>query len=248
MQRIEIGSTYMRAVHSRMMQALPTLQNGDFIITERTLRFETLAEANKNSYDFNMFENKGSDRPLERKLNRNDGFVLSHIGFGLTKQDLSTNPPKYGNFPVFTHPDPNFFSGAAGGNTEVESLESAYSGALTVKVNNTEIIQQFALLHNRLVPERGYTLQGAPQLANEWPQYGPSIEERGFYPYSINVIFNGQDNNVITLEMGQGNTSLIAGGVDDQGAAVNTRNVLVVMLHGYEIAEASQSGLRWGTF
>ncbi len=247
-QRIEIGSNYMRSVHSRMLEALPPLQNGEFIISERTLRLEAELIQGKNTYEIPVVENKGSDRPLERKLNRNDGFVLSHIGFALTKQDTTKTPQEYGNFPLFTNPDPNYFVGLAGGDSEASAIETPYNGDLSLKVNNTEIIQEFAVLHTRYVPERGYTRVAAPQIAAEYPQYGPGMEERGFYPYSISSILNGQDNNIVKINLGAGNTSLIAGGVDESGAALDTRNVIVIFLHGYEIAEAAQAGLRWGTF
>ena len=237
----------MRSVYSRMLQAL-NINEGDFIITERTLRLEVPYIGGKNSYELAIVENKGSDRPLERKLNRNDGFVLSHLGFGITKQDTSVSPAQYANFPVLTFPDPNFFAGVSGGISEAGCLECSYNGDVSLKVNNTEIIQEFSLLHNRFVPERGYTLLAAPQVANEWPMYGPHMEQRGFYPYSVNAILNGQDNNTLNFQLGAGNTEQIAGLTDKDGGAVNTRNVAVFFLHGYEIAEAAQSGLRWGTF
>lgn len=247
MQRIEIGSNYMRSVYSRMLQAL-NINEGDFIISERTLRLEVELLPGQNTYNFFVVENKGSDRQLERKLNRNDGFVISHLGYNLTKQNEVAIPAQYANFPLYTYPDPNFFSGAAGGKNEYAALECSYNGELSLKTNNTEIIQQFPLFHTKYIPERGYTLPAAPQINPEHPQYGPSMDCRGLYPYAVNAILNGQDNNVATMTLGSGDLDLIDGAVDNAGAAVDTRNVAVLLLHGFEIAEAAQSGLRWGTF
>lgn len=237
----------MRSVYSRFLQTL-NIDKDTFIISERTLRLEAVLEPGRNNYELQIKENPGSDRPLERKLNQNDGFVISHIGLGITRQDESGAVKKYGNFPIFNNPDPNYFVGAQGGNTEAEGLYCIYNGDLSLKTNNTELIQQFNLLHTLCVPERGYTKLAAPQVADELPQFGPNLESKGFYPYSVNQILNGQDNNTVSVNLGKGSTALIDGAVDGAGAAVNTRNVLVVFLHGYEIAEAAQSGLRWGTF
>lgn len=245
--RIEIGSIYMRSVYSRMFAAIPEMEGQGFIVSEKTLILEQLLQSGVNSYRFNLYENN-NERPLEKKLNRNDGFVISHLGLSIRKQDATVTPPQYGSFPEFTHPDPNYFIGAVGGIFENECLENLYSGSLSVTTNNTEIIQEFPTYLLRYVPERGFVNFAAPQTRDEWPQYGPSLEERGLYPYAVNAILNGQDNNSVTVEVGAGNTSVIAGGVNAAGAAVNTRNVLIVKLHGFEIAEAAQAGLRWGTF
>jgi len=245
MNRIEIGSSYMRSVHSRMLEAL-NIDKGQFIISERTLRAEQVLAANKNTYNFDLKENKSSDRPLERKLNQNDGFVISHLGLAIYKETTSGSPTQY--FPLFTYPDPNYFLGVLGGINESDSAETLYLGDLSLKSNNTEIIQQFNTMHLRYVPERGYIVAAGAQTRDEFPQYGPSIEARGFYPYSVNAILNGQDNNTLSLSVGAGNTTVIGGGVNAAGGAVTTRNVAALLVHGFEIAEAAQSGLRWGTF
>lgn len=245
-QRIEIGSSYMRAVYSRMLEAL-NISKADFIISEKTLVLEAPLISGKNNYRFNLYENN-NERPQEKKLNRNDGFVISHIGLGIRKQDETTTPKQYGNFPIFTHPDPNYFVGVTGGINESDSLENLFAGWFSLITNNTEIIQEFPTDLLRYVPERGYTNFAAPQTRAEWPQYGATLEEKGLYPYSVNSIINGQDNNQVSLDLGAGNTSVIAGGVDAAGDAVNTTNVVVVKLHGFEIAEAAQVGLKWGTF
>lgn len=246
MQRIEVGSNWMRSVYSRMLAALGIDPN-QFIISEKTLVLEQPLVSGQNAYRFNFYENN-NERPLERKLNRNDGFVISHLGMTVRKQNEAVTPKQYGSFPQFTHPDPNYFIGAAGGIFENECLENLFAGYLSLVTNNTEIIQEFPTEFLRFVPERGYTKLAAPQTRDEWPQQGPSLEERGFYPYSVNSIINGQDNNQMVLSVGAGNTSVIAGGVDAAAAALDTTNVVSIKVHGFEIAEASQVGLKWGTF
>lgn len=246
--RIEVGSTYMRSVYSRMMQALGLdPQDNPFIISEKTLILERELVAGQNSYRFNLYENN-NERPLEKKLNRNDGFVISHLALTIRKQDTSTTPKQYGNFPDFTHPDANYFVGVASSINESDCLENIYAGDLTLTTNNTKIIEELSTEHFRFVPERGYTVAAGSQTRDEWPQYGPSLEEKGFYPYSVNAILNGADNNEVTLNLGAGNYSVIAGGVNAAGASVNTSNVVRVKLHGFEIAEAAQAALKWGTF
>lgn len=235
MQRIEIGSEYMRSVYSRMLSALGIEQN-DYIITERTLRLEAALDASKSSYTLNIKDSQNG-RPLEQKLNQNDSFVISHIGMAITKQDTVASPAQYANFPLFTHPDPNFFVGASGGDNEWHALECLYNGSMTLNANNTDVVDKFNTFHFRYVPERGYLVAAGSQVNDEYPQYGPTPGARGLYPYAVNVILNGQDNNTVEIAVGDGDKTLIAGGVNNAGASVDTSNVLVVLLHGFEISQ-----------
>lgn len=238
-----ISTDANRAAYSRVQQIIYERSGrNDFIINPKLLRIEQLLAAGRNQYKFSLFQNPGSDRPLEEKLNRNDMFFLTGVGLGIAKQDTSTTPPKYGNFPVFFHPDANYFVGANGAIFENEALECLYNGKLTISTKPVE--RQTDLLTNvfRVVPERGYTKFAAPQTRDEWPQHKLSDSIVKLEPL---VIIDGKQDNTVNIELGAGNTDLIAGGVTAANAALNTRNLAVLFLEGFVVVNAAQAADLW---
>lgn len=232
-----------RAAYSRVQQEMYKRTGGtDFIINPKTLRLENLLAAGRNQYKFDLYKNPGSDRPLEEKLNRNDMFFLTHLALGIVKQDATVTPAKYANYPVFYSPDPNYFVGAVAGEFENESLECIYNGSLTMNTKPVERQTAFLTNHFRIVPERGYTKFAAPQTRDEWPQLTFADALVKLEPL---IIIDGKEDNSVGLELGAGNTNVIAGGVTAAGAALNTRNVVVVFMHGYLVVNAAQAGNRW---
>lgn len=218
----------------------------DFIINGDTLRLEQALTPDTNSYVFNL-EKEGDSRPLASHLNRNDIFILSYLMVGICKYDPVNQ--LFGNYPIFTSPDPNYFVGAlaANGGPEWQALETIYNGSLTVKTATLDRLQNFATSNFRFVPERGYIKQAGSQINDEFPQYGPNDEARGYYPINPNIVLSGQEENQVQLRLGQGDTGNIAGAIDDQGAAVDTRNAVVILAHGYTIKNAAQAAGRWNS-
>lgn len=247
MANVVISTSPIRAAYNRVRRLMTAENAGtEFIINQKTLRIEQLLTASKNQYTFDLYENRGSDRELEIKLNRNDLFFLTHIGLCLTKQDATTTPAKYGNYPLFTHPDPNYFLGDDSTNpTENLALECVYNGRLTIKTEPVERLVDYHTQMFRYVPERNYTIAAGSQTDDEFPQWGPDIESRGFVELHPNIILDGQENNEVRLTLGSGNTELIAGAVNGSGSAVDTRNVAVLLLHGFVVVNGAQKVGRW---
>lgn len=232
-----------RAAYSRVQQIIyERTGRTDFIINPKLLRIEQVLSAGRNQYTFDLYRNPGSDRPLEEKLNRNDMFFLTGLALGIAKQDETTTPKKYGNFPVFFHPDANYFVGANGAIFENEALECLYNGKLSISTKPVE--RQTDLLTNvfRHVPERGYTKFAAPQTRDEWPQNKLSDVMVKMEPI---VIIDGKQDNAVKIELGSGNTDLIAGAVNAANAAVNTRNLAVIFMEGFIVVNAAQAADLW---
>lgn len=220
--------------------------SGNFTINQKALRLESLLDPNTSNYTLNLGESIGSDRPLEMKLNRNNAFFLTHICLCITRQDASVTPAQYGNYPLFTYPDPNYFNGDDTVNVpENQALELLYNGKLTLNTSPTDRLVDFATNIYRYVPERGYVEAGVLNTFEEFPQYGPSLEERGFFKHVPNIIFDGQDNNQLKLNLGAGNKAVIDGHVNSANVAVNTRNVLVIQLFGFEVINGAKSAKMW---
>jgi len=232
-------ATYRR-VEELMKKFNPSI---DFIINRSALRLEQVLSASRNKYSFDLYENSASDRPLERKLNRNNLFIIDHIALLLSKYDPVALD--YGNYRLHTFPDPNYFSGLSGGVNEWESLWPIYNGLATITTKPVERLIDFATSNLLYVPEKQTLLITGDQLNDEPAMFGPTHQQRGFFSLQPNIILDGQENNTIELTLGSGQTTLIAGGFDNSGVAVDTRNVAVFMVLGYEVQNGAQKVNRW---
>jgi hypothetical protein len=240
-----------RADYRRIQQLMKQQNRGtDFIINQSTLRVEKVLDPNKNSYNFDLYETGSeSDRAQERKLNRNDLFMVTHVALNIVKQDTTNG--KYGNYPLFTFPDPNYFIGInAGGDTEAEALEMIYNGELNIKTSTVERLPKFLTNNLRFAPEAQTNLPGDTNelLAATVPQYGPTHAERGYFRLNPNLILDGQENNEIRVDLGTGNKAVIAGGIDEANEALDTTNVLVLLLHGFMVNNGAQKVGRWTAY
>lgn len=241
MYQVVVPSDAKRAKLNRAIEALQ-IDLKDYIVSEHTLRLEKLLVAGQNAYDFDLYQNPGSDRPLENKLNRNDVLIITELALAITKQDATTTPPRYANYPLYHFPDPAFFLGVpAAGLTEAQCLETVYNGKLAIKTNNTERLPGLLTAHFRYAPNR-------TTATTVHAEYGPEMAGRGFFPTEPHVILNGQQNNSVRLGIGAGETTVIAGGISAAAAALDTRNVCVLLIHGFLVSEAAEAALRWNTY
>lgn len=241
---VYVSTDEQRAAYKRVetwIQANTMGDPMDFIITETTLRVEQVLAANKNSYVFDLYQGNGNtDRPLENKLNRNDLFFVTHLALLIGKHDESTNPKQYANTPLFTHPDPNYFIGAPTGvPKEFAALEAIYQGILMLSTANVERFGPFLADQLKYVPEAQYQIAASPQVNNEYPQWGPSLEGRGFHRITPNLVIDGQQTNRFVLTLGSGNIAAIEGAVNGSNQAVTTRNFLALKVHGFRAIGAA---------
>lgn len=244
LQPIHISSDAKRAAYSRVQRMMKDFNGGvDFIINDATLRVEQALSASKNKYSFDLYENPGSDRALERKLNRNDLFVVTDIALLLTKYNPTSGD--YANYPLFTFPDPNYFAGLSGGVNEFDSLFPLYNGEITITTKPVERLEGFLTSNLLYIPQVQTVLTAGSQLNDGLHEFGGDSEKRGFYPLQPNIILDGQENNSVELTLGTGQTTLIAGGFDNSGNAVATRNAVVIMLQGFEVKNGAQKVNRW---
>lgn len=233
----------MRAVYQRALE----ITGGDpnFLIHEKTLRLEQPLIPGRNSYSFDLFENNSSDRPGEKKLNRNDLFLVAAMALNVTKQNSATDT-KTGNFSLYTFPDPNFFVGnPASGLDEYECLKCIWNGFTTIKTSPVERVRDFFNGHFLYNPERGTIIEASPQLGPDDPQYGPFNESRGFYAMNPSPVIDGNENNTIELVLSQGETTVIDGSVTSAGAAATTRNAVVYLINGFVIVNGAKAQLKW---
>lgn len=239
------------AKYKRVENALAQRGMGDpslYIIQEKTLRVEALLSTTKDTYEFNLYETPNAGREQEIKLNRNDLFFVSHIGLYVYKQDASLTPAQYGNSPLFTYPDPNYFPGRIGGTgtAEWQCLYLLWRGKFGLLTDPVQRIRDMSTVNFLYVPEKQYLEAAFVGITNaNFPEFGQTLEKRGLFELSYMPGLNGGQNNRITLQLGSGNKTVIDGAVDAAGNAVTTRNVLQIVLHGYNVENGAEPASKW---
>jgi len=222
-----------------------------FTIQEADLRLEQLLSPIRDNYTFNLYETPGADRPQETRLNRNDMFFVRGLAVCVYKQDDTQDPAQYGNSPLFTYPDPNFFNGTLAGSVdEWASLELIWNGSTSFLTDPVTRIQKFLNFNCRYAPERAfmetaYNYAAGPPTNPTFPGYGPTDEQRGFFMFSYMPAIYGNMNNRAQIELGVGDRGTIDGATDAAGEAVTTRNVLALLLKGYKVLNGAEAAGRW---
>lgn len=243
-----------RAQYLRVQEALAAqgADPGRFTIQEADLRLEALLSPLRTTYQLNLYEVENAGRPLELRLNRNDMYFVRGMALCVTRQDAVADPEQYGNYPLWTYPDPNYFNGSVGGAGTIEAscLENIWNGKTSFITQPTTRIQSFLNFNFRYVPELLYTesainYAGGPPTNPTYPSYGPTDEKRGFFMFGSMPVLYGSQNNQVQIELGQGDVSAIDGAVDSAGSAVDTRNVLVCLLKGFKVQNGAELATRW---
>jgi hypothetical protein len=230
-----------RAAYNRFLAFLSMISPGvEFIITPFFIRLEQALSATKSKYTFSFYENQGSDRQQEIKLNRNDLFMMTHASLCLAKQD--TTAGDYGNYLPHSFPDPNYFAGLSGGVNEFECLNTVYNGKLNFLTKPVQRIENFSTVPFLKIPQTQTVLQAGSQLNDEPAEFRLNDVLVDLQP---NLILSGQENHQVELELGAGTTTLIAGGVNNSGTAVDTSNIAIFFGVGYKAVNAATAASRW---
>jgi len=235
-------STDLQALHAQKVRELFNDPSGQkFQINPKTLKLHARLQASKNSYTFFTSENPTGDHPLDIKLPRNNAFVAFWVGIYLKKEGSTSGSENYGNYPIFTHPDPNYFLGNDGTNPEEwEALLTVYNGTTTFQTKPVNRLDKLANTNFMWVPEKSWTKFASPQINDEFAQFGPSEAEKGLFRLANGIVLDGGDDNQVILDLASGNTTVIAGGINQSNAAVTTRNTVAYVLHGFEVINGSR--------
>ena len=247
-----MNNSALRAAYERTAAKFPK-----FIINRHVLRMEQLLAPNQSTYRFQMKQgNTSTDGPNQVLLNDDDAFVLVGLSIGIVKHDLTTSPPQYGNFQLFTYPDPEVFVGApAGSPFEYQSLLCIWNGTLQFNTASLLRIKPHDTSDYLMVPREQVT----PPVADVNDLLNPTLPEfggrgdtsRSYIEIQPTPLIDGQMQNEFTLNLGAGNYTGIDGSYTSAGAATATsRNWLVLRAYGLLIAQGSTAAKQftesWG--
>lgn len=185
------------------------LNPGGAVLSQSYLRLETLAVANQTQYNFDVLVNENTQVAnfnTQQKLNLQDAFVISSIGFYLACPTSNTST----KFRLLTYPtfDSNNFTTATFANDAL----ALYNGYWSLTVNQRVIVPNWDLQRHLVIPETQanavYATTTAPtspiHLADDYYDGGESAQ----YPVEPNVTLVGSKKHNFTLTLPAGIATL----------------------------------------
>ena len=181
---------------------------GNKKLTQSYLRLEAEIPNNTNVIDFALFEGDGSNvYATEKRLGRNDAFVVDQIGMFLLNQDVAN---KKTNGILYSYPNTFAFTPA-----KAVDLMALYHGKLQFRIGNEDTL--IALDTNRFlqIPETQQT-----SAAN----YDQKKVDDGFVNATPNYIFFGTGTNEIRVQYPS-----YAGWAGAAAAGANQNRVVLIL-------------------
>jgi len=248
---ISISQNNQRADFDRMVRAVASASGlspeqvvENYTISKQTLLMVAPLSTGSQLYQFNPVQATGNPLPnglAQIQMNKNDWFYISGLGLQFGKADFSSSSGSFsnvGNFPRFSFPDPNYFTGApAGQKTEVECLNTVVNGVLNLTVMSNPVIINLVCRNLVFNPQSTYT---SSPLA--YPQIGPSQSERGYNDLTPNVVLDGNADNVFTVTLANGAYTDIDGATWPGTNAATTRNLLYLCADGWIVKNQADGG------
>lgn len=174
-------------------------------LTQSYLRFEINLSTTQTRYQFDTLvnENLNTNFVTQQKLNLQDAFICSSIGFyiGLAASSAATETV----VPLYTYADPTIFSTA----NAATSLQTVYSGQMSLTVNQVQVVPSWDLYKHYFVPitQTGFNPTGvtAATLRNS-----VDFSRNGQYTVEPNIVINGAKKNELVVNLSQALTAIQA--------------------------------------
>ena len=168
------------------------------VLSQSYLRFEVPLSTSQTTYTFDTLvnENTNPNYVTQNKLNLQDAFVVSGIGFFLAVPSSSATTETA--YPLYTYPNQVAFASA----TDVDAY-TIYNGQMQLTVNQRTIITGWDLT-------RHYVANQTQQLvarASATPFSNidqNNLASDGFYPAEPNIVLVGSKKNILQVQLNTG--------------------------------------------
>lgn len=226
---MEVQSQSLRSSFNMVLARYKKIKKGNIRLTQSELVLQVPISTTQAFYRFPVLENEGQTNaiPEEIRLNINDEFIVTHLGFYLgaalrgedvkEQNEYLTSPPMELTF-------------------RMANLLPAYKGFLKIDVNNVNYIDKWHLKkhqrYNRtqfsnFVPAPGQPMGTAPSI---------SYDEAGIFAVEPHILLSGAKKNDITITLPEaiGATPTISWTVDQTGGKLDvTVNKLFLIVRGF---------------
>ena len=139
-------------------------------------------------------ENTNPNFVTQNKLNLQDAFVISSIGFFVTV--AASAAVTESTMPLYTYPNTTVFTG-----TSDTALYSMYNGNMQLTVNQRTILTGWDISRHFVVNQTQETVTSLDQR---------NLADDGFYPAEPNIVLVGSKKNILQLVMPNALASITA--------------------------------------
>jgi hypothetical protein len=174
------------------------------VLSQSYLRFEVPLAVGTTTYTFDTLvnENTNPNFVTQSKLNLQDAFVTSAIGFFLAVPASSATTETA--FPLYSYPNQVAFASAS--DTDAYTI---YNGNMQLTVNQRTIMTGWDLTRHYFVPQtQGLVTRASSSPYNAIDQL--DLSENGFYPAEPNIVMVGSKKNILQVNLNTGLASIQA--------------------------------------
>ncbi len=213
-----------------------------FKVSPQTLKLGAILSNTNGIYEFSPVSGSGVSRPMPQvQMNKNDFFAVSNLGLGFAKCDFvsATNTyQNFGNYPIFSYPDPGFFAGApVGAATESACLNTIVNGLISLSVASDPVLLPTLARDFVYNPEGTYI---ASPITH--PRLGGDKVNRGYSELTPSFIIDGNSDVSFSLVLSDGAKTDLDGSISPGTTAATTRNVLWLFVNGWVVKNLSDGG------
>jgi hypothetical protein len=176
------------------------------VLSQSYLRLETGLVAGNTQYKFDILVNENTQTTnynTQLKLNLQDSFIVSQIGFFLAAPSSTTDA----SYRLLTYPNKTAFGTPT-------ALNTLYNGFMSLTINQRTIIPNWDLYKHLDVPQTQQnmvtatfaTTAGAGLLADDMNNAG----DFGFFPCEPNIVLVGSKKNDLTVTLPAGLSAVTA--------------------------------------
>ena len=212
-----------RVDYSIIKKKYESIGKGKVRLTQSTLLLIKQISATTTTYNFDVLESQNQGvLPEEIRLNLNDEFIVTEIGYYL-KGELNSERGR-SNFKLFTTPPIELA-------TDFAALNDAYAGQLKILVNNINFIDRWDLQKHQKVARQQYANFATPNQAS-LAEF--ASERDGMYNCSPMITLSGAKKNDIQTVLPYAITAQSNQLVCDDGQKIDIKiNALCVLFRGF---------------
>jgi hypothetical protein len=209
-----------RDVFKRLKSVIREGYNG----MPETLWIENTVRNNQSAYQFvsQVGQNQANTGVLTRQLDFNDVMIVTALQFGIYEAD--TTKPGYVKENLQFFPLTDYFTANAG--FTPADLFQLYQGGLQIKIGTNVVAENIALIDALYIPD---TQEGNSATT----EYSGTQIGAGIIPLFSHIIFDGSQNNIISL------TAPTFNGIEWEQTAADTEVRIVLRPTGVKIKGAA---------
>lgn len=168
------------------------------VLSQSYLRFEAPLSTSQTTYTFDTLvnENTNPNYVTQNKLNLQDAFVVSGIGFFLAVPASSATTETA--FPLYTYPNQVAFASA----TDVDAY-TIYNGQMQLTVNQRTIITGWDLTRHYVANQTQQLVARAASTPFSNIDQN-NLASDGFYPAEPNIVLVGSKKNILQVQLNTG--------------------------------------------